>query len=96
MDTLFPIITVTDLQRSTKAALKSVKDYAVVRSHRKDVGLLLHPDLGRVLLESGMLRDLLARCARGEAAGKGKKGGRIDMRTLDHFIGNVLLELSKQ
>lgn len=92
---ILPIITVTDLQRSTKAALAGVKDYAVIRSHGKDVGLVLHPDLGKVLLESGVLRELIDTLAHpnNEPA---KDAGRIDMTKLDHLIGNVIMELSKQ
>jgi hypothetical protein len=92
---ILPIITVTDLQRSTKHALESVKDYAVIRCHGKDVGLVLHPDLGKVLLESGVLRELIDKLAHGKNAGR-KSDGRIDMQKLDGLIGNVILELSKQ
>lgn len=92
---LLPIITTTQLQRSTKNALESVKDYAVIRSHNKEMGLILHPDLGKVLLESGMLRELIDRVAHGDATAPEKKG-RIDMHKLDGLIGNVITELSKQ
>ena len=90
---LLPIITVTDLQRSTKSALAGIKDYAVIRSHGRDIGLVLHPDLGKVLLESGVLRDLIDRLAHSD---DGSKTGRIDMQKLDGLIGNVITELSKQ
>jgi hypothetical protein len=86
---MLPIITMTELQRSTKDAIASIHDYAVIQNHGRDVGFLLHPDLGRVLLESGMLRQLI------ERAGKAGKG-RIDMKKLDALIGNVVLELSKR
>lgn len=90
MESMLPIITTSDLQRSTKAAIASVKDYAVIQSHGKDVGFLLHVNLGRALLESGKLRDLLDYCA------KSGSGGTIDMQKLDGLIGNVIYELSKQ
>lgn len=92
---ILPIITVTDLQRSTKTALSSLKDYAVIRSHGKDVGLVLHPDLGKVLLESGVLRELIDKLAHPKTE-PAAKAGRIDMTKLDHLIGNVIMELSKQ
>ena len=93
MTSMLPIISTTELQRSTKQALANVKDYAVIQSHGKDVGVVLHPDLGRALLESGKLRELLDHCANQKHE---RESGRIDMQKLDGLIGNVIVELSKQ
>ena len=92
MASMLPIITVSDLQRSAKAALASVKDYAVVQSHGRDRAFILHPGLGRILLESGMLDALrtqwdTANQAAGVAAMKPE---------LEQLIGTVLRELSKR
>jgi hypothetical protein len=92
MDSMLPIITTSDLQRKTKASLASVKNYAVIQSHGRDVGFLLHPKLGRALLESGKLRELLDYCAQKDTSGSEK----IDMGKLDALVGNVIYELSKR
>ncbi len=93
---MLPVITVTELQRSTKEALASIKDYAVVQSHGHDRAFILSPELGRILLESGMLdklRELAAQVA-ARAAHPGHDGGiEQDLKSL---IGNVLRELSKK
>lgn len=89
MESMLPIITVSELQRGAKAALASVKDYAVVQSHGRDRAFILHPELGRILLQSGMLeelRKLWSRAASGPGIGS----------DLEHLIGNVLRELSKR
>ena len=93
---MLPIISVTDLQRSTKAALASLKDYAVVQSRGKDVGLLLHPTLGRIFLQSDMLRQLLEKYAKQNGKKSEGKHPQLDMHELDRLIGNVILELSKK
>ncbi len=89
MDSMLPIITVTDLQRSTKSVLEQLKDYIVIQNHGKDVGLLLHPDIGKVLLQSDMFRELLCKCRCGDS-------DAVDFYELDSLIGQVLRELSKK
>lgn len=91
---MLPIITVTDLQRSTKAALENIEDYAVIQSHGRDVGFVLHPRLGKVLLESGLLEKLIQESKKpGPEPGPGPE---IDMQEFDKLIGNVIYELSKK
>lgn len=87
MKTILPIISVSELQRSTKRALENVKDYAVVQSHGKDVAVVLSPKLGHVLLQSDNLRDLLCSIQNNSDALASK---------LDQMIGNVIHELSKK
>ncbi|NOS67756.1 MAG: hypothetical protein HOO67_05335 [Candidatus Peribacteraceae bacterium] len=94
MDSMLPIITVSDLQRSAKTALASVKDYAVVQSHGRDRAFILHPDLGRILLQSGMLDALRKQWnVIRESSQKDKAGVGPE---LEQLIGNVLRELSKR
>lgn len=90
MDSMLPIISVTDLQRSTKSVLKKLKDYMVVQNHGKDVALLLHPDIGKALLQSDAFRELLCQCSSDTG------DGPVDFRELDGLIGQVLRELSKK
>jgi len=90
MHSMLPIISVTDLQRSTKNALGSIETYAVVQSHGRDVAVILTPELGRALLESEAFQKLL------DQGVKTSKVKKIDMTQLDQFIGEVLRELSKK
>lgn len=88
---ILPIIPVSDLQRSAKRALADVKDYAVVQSHGKDRAFILHPDLGKVLLESGMLEWLKTQAKGVTSADPIDKAAQ-----LKGLIGGVLRELSKR
>lgn len=90
MSSLLPIIPISLLQRSARKALGRVEDYAVVRSHSKDVAFVLHPHLGEVLLRSGMLEELrkIAKCKSSENESVTKE--------LERLIGQVLRELSKK
>lgn len=87
MSSILPIIPISQLQREAHKALKAVERYAVVRSHSHDVAFVLHPTLGKILLESGMLEKLvcLAECA------PTKTEEQISL-----LIGSVLRELSKK
>ena len=86
MNSMLPIISMSELQRSPKLALAGVRDYAVVQSHGTDRGFILHPELGRILLESGMLEALRK---------KSQEAPNVE-RELRSLIGNVLRELSKK
>ncbi len=91
MDSILPIIPMSDLQRRAKQALAEVKDFAVIQSHGHDRAFVLHPTLGRILMESGML-DALRKRALTDATAK-------DDRTAEQLkglIGGVLKELSKK
>ena len=90
MDTILPIISISELQRNAKTALADVQDYAVIRSHNKDVALVLHPRLGKTLMESPFFRKLLEQVA----AVNDEASHTVDMQELDRLIGNVLQELS--
>lgn len=94
MRSLLPQISISELQRRPRAALDGVTDYAVVQSHGRDVAFVLHPDLGRVLLESGMLDVLRTKRAETAAAAKASTEGLSE--ELTGLIGNVLRELSKK
>jgi hypothetical protein len=90
---MLPIITVSDLQRNTKAALDAVKDYAVVQSHGDDRAFILHPELGRILLESGMLDALREKL---KVQKHSAESGTSIGKELEKLIGPVLRELSKK
>ena len=90
---MLPTITVSQLQRGAKAALASVNDYAVVQSHGHDRAFILHPDLGRVLLQSGMLEALRKTWAEQRSGSPAEKSVGPQ---LEDLIGNVLRELSKR
>jgi hypothetical protein len=93
MASMLPIISISDLQRSPKSALASVKDFAVVQSHGEDRAFILHPRLGKILLESGMLEILKEKCPPQE---KGSSSDADMKKELTGLIGNVLRELSKK
>ncbi len=54
-----PSVTVTDLQRSTKAVLEKIQVCTWIMSHGRKKGLLLTPELGEKLLAEGWLDGLL-------------------------------------
>ncbi|MDD5751499.1 MAG: hypothetical protein PHS73_03190 [Candidatus Peribacteraceae bacterium] len=87
MDSLLPTISVSDLQRHPRRTLESIENYAVVRSHQQDLGLILHPRLGKALLQSGEMRQLL------ELASPISGASAADVNRL---IGKVVRELSKK
>lgn len=92
MSSLLPIIRMTDLQRHPKEVLAKVEDYAVIQSHGHDRAFVLHPRLGKVLLESGMLEVLRTKAGPATTAGS-KEDVEGELKSL---IGNVLRELSKK
>ena len=92
MDSLLPRISISELQRRPKAVLDSVRDYAVIQSHGRDRAFVLHPRLGRVLLESGLL-DVLRRKAQ---EGAGAPSDADLEKQLTDLIGTVLTELSRK
>lgn len=94
MNSMLPIISISDLQKSAKSVLASVKDYAVIQSHGRDRAFLLSPGLGRLLLESGML-EKLKEMLRSNDAGVAVHGNNVEDELRD-LIGNVLRELSKR
>ena len=92
MTSMLPIIPISAIQKSAKQIFDGVTDYAVVQNHGRDRGFILHPDLGRLLLESGMLETLKNMLA-------AKKSGAVPATVegdLQNMIGNVLRELSKR
>jgi hypothetical protein len=89
MDTLLPIIPISRLQREAHKVLDTVEDYAVIRSYNRDVAFLLHPRLGKILLESGMLEQLRKRS-------QGTPRKKDTAKELESLIGSVLRELSKK
>lgn len=89
---MLPIIPISELQRSPKATLASVKDYAVVQSHGRDRAFILHPDLGRVLLETGMLELLRHKLQKHPETVQAEHDLK---KEIEDLIGNVLRELSK-
>ena len=92
MTSMLPIIPISDLQKGAKKVLGDVKDYAVVQSHGRDRAFVLHPSLGRLLLESGMLESLKKMLLAKEA---GAPDSDVE-KDLQGLIGNVLRELSKK
>ena len=90
---MLPIIAISDLQKSAKTVLAAVKDYAVIQSHGRDRAFLLHPSLGRLLLETGTLESLKKMLLAKESGAPVDSNLEADLRNL---IGNVLRELSKR
>lgn len=93
MTSMLPIIPVSALQKSAKTVLEGVADYAVIQSHGRDRAFILHPDLGRILLESGMLEKL--RDMRGRKPADASVSETVEGELRD-LIGTVLRELSKR
>jgi hypothetical protein len=98
MNSILPLIRITELQRSPAAALASVKDYAIVQSHGHDRAFILHPRLGKILMESGMFDMLRQKCAEEEAADVATltQSDKSVADELKKMIGPVLRELSKK
>lgn len=92
MNSILPQIPISELQRSAKNVLADVTDYAVVQSHGRDCAFILHPEFGRILLQSGMF-DALKRAVEKERAGGSDAAVG---REVEQLIGNVLRELSKK
>jgi hypothetical protein len=93
MQSIFPSISMSELQRNAKAALSRIQDYAVIQSHGHDRGMVLHPELGRMLIESGMLGVLKEQLERRR---KGFGEDPAMTQAIDSLIGNVLSALSKK
>ncbi len=93
---ILPIIHMSDLQRSPKKVFELLRDYAVIQSHGRDRAFVLHPDLGRILLESGMLDALRKKHAEQTQPLVHARDGGVTEKELTDLIGNVLRELSKR
>ncbi len=94
---ILPIIHMSELQRSPKKALQSLKEYAVIQSHGRDRAFVLHKDLGRILLESGMLEMLRKKYSeQSQSTGHVPVKDAAMEKELTDLIGNVLRELSKR
>ena len=97
MTQLLPTISMSDLQRCAKERLEGIKDYAVIQRHGKDVAFVLHPDLGKILLESGLLEVLKSKLAPKEATNPAQQMSTDSpLPELDRILGQVLKELSKR
>jgi hypothetical protein len=98
MSSMLPIIPMSILQRSPKSALDGIQDYAVIQSHGKDKAFVLDPQLGRILLETGMLETL--REKRRQERSKHQTPSNQSEEAVEHelknLIGGVLRELSKK
>ena len=90
---MLPIIPISALQKGAAKILAGVSDYAVIQGHGHDRAFVLHPGLGRVLLESGMLEELRKMWKAKPASPRSEKNVEGQLRDL---IGNVLRELSKR
>lgn len=96
MNSMLPIIPISALQKGAAKVLSEVKDYAVIQSHGRDRAFVLHPDLGRLLLESGML-PILQQKLQERRSGAGVTDEEAGLKDqLEGLIGNVLRELSKR
>ena len=93
MDSLFPTISMSELQKNAKKALAAVKHYAVVQSHGRDRAVVLHPEFGRFLIESGMFAELVREWQKAPVGGKTPSE---KAKALKRLIGPVLRELSKK
>ena len=99
MSILPTIITMSDLQRCAKQKLQGITDIAIIRRHNEDIAFVLHPTLGRLLLESGLL-DVLKKKTGVVASVPDQQpssAAPVDvMLELDKTIGQILRELSKR
>ena len=89
-NSILPIIPISALQRGPKKVLDQVQEYAVIRSHNRDVAFVLHPKFGPVILQ--MFDELKKKAA-------GKNGSAATGNTekeMQRLIGRVLTELSKR
>lgn len=80
-NSILPIISMSDLQRAAKEKLGGLKDYAVIQRHGKDVAFVLHPKLGRILLESGLLEEMKRHGALDEGKNSESKNSSEKMPT---------------
>ncbi len=101
MISILPTISMSDLQRRAKEKLLAVQDYAVIQRHGRDIAFVLHPSLGRALLETGMLDMLKSKLALiegkksvSQTAASGASSAALP--ELDRLIGQVLRELSSR
>ena len=93
MHSILPQIPISALQRSAKKVLSGIQDYAIVQSHGRDCAFILHPEFGRILLQSGMFDALRQKVEKERTAGRSSESVAREMETL---IGTVLRELSKK
>lgn len=104
MTSLLPTISMSELQRCAKERLEEITDYAVIQRHGKDVAFVLHPDLGKVLLDSGLLDVLKTKLAQSKATNTDLQNdskasvsaAHNPLPELDRILGKVLQELSKR
>lgn len=105
MTTILPVISMSDLQRSAKEKLETIRDYAVIQRHGKDVAFVLHPALGKLLMESGMLESLKRQSALLkenktdpiiDSYSQNSTGESTTLPELDRLIGQVLRQLSQR
>ena len=96
MGSIFPIITVTELRKETKDVLADLSDYIVVQNHGKDVAMILHPSLGKVIMRSGALRKFIEKASKIRGQEKAADKAGLDLEEFDQLIGKVVLELSKK
>jgi hypothetical protein len=99
MNSILPIITMSELQRSAKEKLEGIKDYAVIRKHGQDMAFVLHPALGKVLVESGLLDVLKQKIAKTSASPDAPAPvlpPADQLQELDRVIGQVIRELSRR
>ena len=101
MSYLLPSISMSELQRAAKEKLEAIKDYAVIQRHGKDVAFVLHPALGKVLLETGLLDVLKKKVgldtpATPLDASATNASSTDQLPELDRLIGQVLRELSRR
>jgi hypothetical protein len=90
---ILPHISISDFQKRPRSILDGIQDYAVIQSHGHDLAFVLHPTLGKILLESGMLEVLKQR--RNGSASLPESPKKMEKELTD-LIGNVLRELSKR
>jgi hypothetical protein len=97
MTSILPRISMSELQRFGKDVLSKVRDYAVIQRHNKDIAFVLHPDLGRALIDSGMLDALKKQSALMKAKNSDSPlDASSTIPEMDKLIGNVLRELSRR
>ena len=85
-NSILPIIPISALQRAPKKALSGVAEYAVIRSHNRDVAFVLHPKFGPVVLQ--MFEELKKMT--------GTTSAQKTEQEMQRLIGTVLTELSKR
>lgn len=97
--TLFPRVSMSDLQRKAKEILRDMRDYVVLQRHGRDVGMIVDPEIAQWMFDHNIFEKAKKEIAlnkKKKVDQKKSSSKKISMETLDPLIGSVLTELSKR